>query len=289
MPGADRDTCPVSYSIVRKSQKGDSERLRRLSEVDRSQVNKELDGDETRFRELSLQEAKSELGMFNEVMNLFFELILFNEKLPSTCVAEDAKDARSAQVILMVDIFNCLRATYKLLLDGYYGQLAPLLRRVNECLLRILFFQAFPHKATLYLKTPRKWQKEYRGEKRLRKELKQIDELSELMGELQKKYSQLSELTHATISAMVTHMYPSPQEGTTYLSVGGTFHPTWLHAYAKSLIMWTMLGLKAAARPYYPALCELDPKWLDRAKELEQAIGALMIPISGDNLQNNRP
>lgn len=104
-----------------------------------------------------------------------------------------------------------------------------------------------------------------------------------------KKYSQLSELTHATISAMVTHMYPSPQEGTTYLSVGGTFHPTWLHAYAKSLIMWTMLGLKAAARPYYPALCELDPKWLDRAKELEQAIGALMIPISGDNLQNNRP
>jgi len=221
-------------------------------------------------------------------MNLFFELILFNEKLPSTCVAEDAKDARSAQVILMVDIFNCLRATYKLLLDGYYSQLAPLLRRVNECLLRMLFFQAFPHKATLYLKPPRKWRKEYRTEKRLRNELKQIGELSELMGELQKKYSQLSQLTHATVNSMVINMYDSQQEGMTYLSVGGTFNPTWLHAYAKSLIMWTMLGLKAVARPYYPALSELDPKWLDRAKELEQAIGKLMIPVGGGDSQNNR-
>ena len=262
---------------------------KRISEVDRTRVNRELDRDEIHFGQVSRKEAKTEFGMFDNAMNLLFELILFNEKIPSALTPEDTKDARSAHVILMVDIFNCLRSTYKLLLDGYYGQLAPLLRRVNECLLRILFFQAFPHKATLYLKTPRKWQKEYRGEKRLRKELKQIDELSELMGELQKKYSQLSELTHATISAMVTHMYPSPQEGTTYLSVGGIFHPTWLHAYAKSLIMWTMLGLKAAARPYYPALCELDPKWLDRAKELEQAVGALMTPSGNLNPRENKP
>ena len=95
------------------------------------------------------------------------------------------------------------------------------------------------------------------------------------MRELSKKYGQLSQLTHATISAMGTHMYPSPQAGTTYLSVGGTFHPTWLHPYAKSLTMWTMLGLKVAARPYYPALCKLNPKWVDRAKELERKVPEL--------------
>ena len=251
---------------------------KRISEVDRTRVNRELDRDEIHFGQVSRKEAKTEFGMFDNAMNLLFELILFNEKIPSALTPEDTKDARSAHVILMVDIFNCLRSTYKLLLDGYYSQLAPLLRRVNECLLRMLFFQAFPHKATLYLKTPRKWRKEYRTEKRLRNELKQIGEMSELMGELQKKYSQLSQLTHATVDSMVINMYDSQQEGMTYLSVGGTFDPTWLHAYAKSLIMWTMLGLKATARPYYPALCELDPKWLDRAKELEQAIGALIAP-----------
>ena len=272
-----------------EEQRGKSGGLKRLSEVDKSYVNRELNKDEMRFCRLSLKEAKAEVTIFDEAMNLLFKLILFNEKLPSALTPEDVKDARSAHVILMVDIFNCLRATYKLLLDGYYSQLAPLLRRVNECSLRMLFFHAFPDKATLYLESPRRWRKKCGKENYLRKELQQIGELSELMDELRKKYSQLSELTHATISAMVTHMYPSPQEGATYLSVGGEIHPTWLHAYAKSLIMWTMLGLKAAARPYYTALCELDPKWLERAKELEQAIAELMIPMSECTSQDNRP
>ncbi|MBA7590610.1 hypothetical protein ES708_32737 [subsurface metagenome] len=260
--------------------KGNPSKLKRLSDIDRTRVNQALDADETRYRQHSLEEAKTELEIFDKEINLFFELILFNEQLPLKVTPEDAKDAMSANVILMTDIFNCLRSAYKLLLDGYYSQLAPLLRRVNECLLRMFFFQAFPDKATLFLSKPKEWRNEYGKEERIRKELKKIPELYEITKALQKEYSNFSELTHANMKAMVIHMYPSPKKGMAYLSVGGKLHPTWLHAYARSLIVWTMLGLKVATRPYYDALQKLQPEWLDRAKELEQAIGKLKIPVS---------
>jgi len=261
-----------------EAQKGKPDKLKRLSDIDKTRVNQELDEEEARYHRHSIKEAKIELRMFNKEINLFFELILFNEKLPSTATPENAKDARAAQILLIVDIFNCLRATYKLLLAGYYGQLAPLLRRVNECLLRILFFQAFPDKAALFLTKPDEWRGKYWKEELIRRELKKEPELFEIVEALQKEYSKFSELTHATIKAMVTHMYPSPYKGMTYLGVGGNLHPTWLHIYARSLIIWSMLGLKAAVRPYYEALNKLQPEWIDRAKKLEQAIGKLEMP-----------
>ena len=266
--------------MSQEAQKGKRSKLKRLSDIDRTRVNQVLDTDEAIYRQHSLEEAKTELTLFDEEINLFFELILFNENLHSAITLEGMKDARSAHGILMVDTFNCLRSIYKLLLDGYYSQLAPLLRRVNECSLRMLFFNNYPDKATLFLEKPDEWRKKYWKEEQIRRELKLKKDarLSKLTDALRREYSNLSELTHANIRAMATHIYPSPQKKMVYLSVGGNLHDTWLHIYARSLINWTMLGLKAATMPYYEVLQKLQAEWLDRAMKLEQAIKKLEKP-----------
>lgn len=248
--------------------------------MDKTRVNQEIDEDEKRHRQHSLVEAKTEFEIFDKEMNLFSELLLFKEKLPPPTILEDLKISRAAQGLLIVDIFNCVRSTYKLLLAGYYGQLAPLLRRVNECALRILFFQAFPEKAKLFLNKPKEWREIYRKEELIRRELELEKDahLTKLTNTLHREYRELSELTHANFGAMITHMYPIPQKGKVYFSVGGNFHPTWLHIYGRVLITWAMLGLKVSAIPYYDALEKLQPEWLRRAIELDETIGKLEKP-----------
>jgi hypothetical protein len=163
-------------------------------------------------------------------------------------------NAQNAHIILAIRSFNDLRVGYKLLIEGYYAQVFPLLRSSFECCSRMRSFLKNPHKAA-------RWSSGSEiPDSEIRKEFDDKAIWSEI-------YSNYSGYTHINFKAMAMHVYDTNLDEAETIFIGGHQNAKLLRMLSTSLINNAVLALAIASTPYKNLLAKQWHTKFDNLRE----------------------
>ena len=195
----------------------------------------------------------NKLSLFDDTMGLFVECITI-----AGGVVHDS-DAQIAHFTLMARAFNDLRAAYRLLIEGYYAQMFPLLRSSYECSSRMHLFTIKPSFATKWLSG---------------KEIPDRDIRKEFVEEniWKETYSSLSGYTHMNFKTMSLHSYDTSLDEVKVFAFGGHQNERALKILSSSLIGNATFALAISSKPYYSLMSD---DWAKRFGTLLVALAKL--------------
>lgn len=208
--------------------------------------------------------GEKQIHLFEKFLELQLEALSF--------AAENAKQwSLSDRVIVAMAarVFNHLRASFKLLLAGYWAESLVLDRSAHEAMSRELFFYCCPEKTELFFKGEQIWQKEV--DKQVAQKLAQGEAIKEA---LRGSYRYSSQLSHPNLLAIQLQTLSDNKEEIGSKTILG---PVLLREgiFAQQFAGLIALALSATRILAAVGLYQATDTWRDELEELEESAKSL--------------